>query len=877
MAASADETVMALRKTRHHHCVHEEKSQRFDDSVDRDSLMTPQLVLPLESPSQHELNAFLEAVGAKRRLRSSSSERSLAASASSTAFQPIRIAFDVSKLTSDTGSACTREGEVVQVDESAYTCTSGDVLTADKREFIITVLLKAIKDYFESTLSVQRVVGNLVIKGIGCSTTDDWACCANSIPPSYKTEGVADADFVLHVTGRPTTGSTIAWALPCNLDQFGRPVSGQANFGPGLIDPVTVAARTEQIGTALHEMTHALVFSRGRFSDFRQPLNGPKWGYNNVVSQSQGPGGIWVSKIVTPSVAKQAKVQFNCFDWVNAGIELENGDSGSADFSSHWEKRILMNEYMTATSSYDPVYSAMTLALFEDSGWYQVSFKNAQVLPWGYMEGCGVAQGRCSTWNSRYICSEAAQTGCTADYTSKGYCNVASYTSSIPAGFQYFDDQKFGGRDTYADYCPFYRAYSNGDCRNIGRTPTNVNSDNYMEQVGPNSKCFQSSLSKSGSDTAALRSSCYKVLGCTSKGLRLSIGSGEVLCPMEGGAMRVSGYKGTIMCPVANRLCQMMQDKCSGNGVLSSSGDCECNPGFVGDDCSGIACPVSAATNAECGSAAQGKCDYTTGKCACTSAYTGITCSELVCPSSSGGKNTSECSGHGACDRVNGVCKCGDGYSGKACECVPGCTATSCGANGACDCLTGACSCVAGYSGVSCLVPSNAPTVELTEQGDTVNTTVGTKEYKFYKINLRSSTYDVTFSVQYANNGSKGVDVDLYGSFVDKYPTSLTAKTVLFVSDNAIGNRDEIHLCGSLGVFPRGLNNTFRYCPRPTSAYVTETPGVFYLSVLGYTGGAYSLSVVADKCRNVTCSYHGACGVVSASPLFLLLAQDHSD
>lgn len=35
---------------------------------------------------------------------------------------------------------------------------------------------------------------------------------------------------------------------------------------------------------------------------------------------------------------------------------------------SHWEKRIYFNEFMTGTSSANPKYSAISLALFEDSG-----------------------------------------------------------------------------------------------------------------------------------------------------------------------------------------------------------------------------------------------------------------------------------------------------------------------------------------------------------------------------------------------------------------------------------------------------------------------------------------------------------------------------
>lgn len=44
----------------------------------------------------------------------------------------------------------------------------------------------------------------------------------------FVTEGVADADLVLLVTTRPTTGNTLAWAVACERDQWGRAIAGNS-------------------------------------------------------------------------------------------------------------------------------------------------------------------------------------------------------------------------------------------------------------------------------------------------------------------------------------------------------------------------------------------------------------------------------------------------------------------------------------------------------------------------------------------------------------------------------------------------------------------------------------------------------------------------
>ena len=98
---------------------------------------------------------------------------------------------------------------------------------------------------------------------------------------------------------------------------------------------------------------------------------------------------------VTPRVVEEAKKHFAC-DTLE-GAELENqGGEGTA--LTHWEKRIFENEAMTGVHTQDPVYSKITLALLEDSGWYRPDYQAATTLAFGHRLGCDFAKKSCKSW-----------------------------------------------------------------------------------------------------------------------------------------------------------------------------------------------------------------------------------------------------------------------------------------------------------------------------------------------------------------------------------------------------------------------------------------------------------------------------------------------
>ena len=76
------------------------------------------------------------------------------------------------------------------------------------------------------------------------------------------------------------------------------------------------------------------------------------------------------------------------------GAELEDqGEEGTA--LTHWEKRLFENEAMTGTHTQNPIYSRITMALMEDTGWYQPNYDMAEELKWGRGLGCDFALKSC--------------------------------------------------------------------------------------------------------------------------------------------------------------------------------------------------------------------------------------------------------------------------------------------------------------------------------------------------------------------------------------------------------------------------------------------------------------------------------------------------
>ncbi|EKF38213.1 surface protease GP63, putative,metallopeptidase, putative [Trypanosoma cruzi marinkellei] len=171
------------------------------------------------------------------------------------------------------------------------------------------------------------------------------------------------------------------------------------------------------------------------------------------------------------------------------GMELED-EGGEWTARSHWERRNAKDELMSPRVGAG-FYTALTLALFSDMGFYRANFSMAEPMGWGYKAGCSLLQEKCMqngiTAHPEMFCSDILKTPtCTSDHRALGYCSIAFHDEGLSPEYQYFVEENVGGhQDTFVDLCPIIIPSTIGGCTD-GNSLLMPGS-----RVGPQSLCLK--------------------------------------------------------------------------------------------------------------------------------------------------------------------------------------------------------------------------------------------------------------------------------------------------------------------------------------------------------------------------------------------------
>ncbi|XP_061923706.1 leishmanolysin-like peptidase isoform X3 [Entelurus aequoreus] len=390
---------------------------------------------------------------------------------------------------------------------------SVDQLPADKRRLVKDNLFPQAIDYLQKALFVRRRVGPILLSRQCATNQylkrrdDPHRYCQNAcadvtrcgpvlIPQHHLQQckmcsesgkscgptgppdgpGVEGFDFVLYVssviTERCGQENIVAYAAYCQLEsELDRPVAGYANLCPTMITSQPHEFEG-MLSTVKHEIIHALGFSAGLFAFYRdddgKPLT-PRFASGlPAFNESQGlyqwseavinsvsrlwdiRGGMIVRHqvhlLVTPHVVEEARKHFDCP--ILEGMELEN-QGGVGTELNHWEKRLLENEAMTGSHTQNRVFSRMTLAIMEDTGWYRANYSLAQTLKWGRGLGCDFVMKSCKFWMDKQrqrrhavmpycdtVRASPLQLMCRQDQLAVAVCNLQKYPQELPQDYQ---------------------------------------------------------------------------------------------------------------------------------------------------------------------------------------------------------------------------------------------------------------------------------------------------------------------------------------------------------------------------------------------------------------------------------------------------------
>ncbi|XP_077324924.1 ciliated left-right organizer metallopeptidase isoform X1 [Lithobates pipiens] len=355
----------------------------------------------------------------------------------------------------------------------------------------------------------------------------------NGTEPIYKISdgsGVSDTDFLLYVKVAQTEKCAlkpivIAYASYCQLDRIGRPIAGVIVFCPKRLRE-GVFQHHHIVQVSLHEILHALGFSSSLFEkwiDCSFSQYGDVCSSRSRVTNTDENGQL---RIYTPTVMQRMGEHLGVG---STGAPLENQEKST---SSHWESRIMQGSILTASINpphltfLDPI----TLAAFQDMGWYEVNSSISYQLVWG--KGAGNSFGlpvTCHKTSNFFCTNKSSDIGCHHLHLDKGNCST----------------------DTFLDGCYIYKPLPHG-----GECWLENDNKGSEEIYHHQSRCFYSNLTKFPEvvKKEKMKGRCYlhRCFGPNTFQVKVQ-GSEWTDCP-AGEWINVTGFDGVLLCP-DGRLC----------------------------------------------------------------------------------------------------------------------------------------------------------------------------------------------------------------------------------------------------------------------------------------------------------------------------------
>lgn len=189
-------------------------------------------------------------------------------------------------------------------------------MNSTEEEIMKSQVMIAAFNWFSNVLTVFPLQDKLIMTLSDCNNI--------KIPSSHKTEGIA-ADYILYISGNRSGNQFIARGGACAYQVNGanNVIAGSFEVNLDLFFGLSLA---DQIIVAIHEITHALVFSSELFDFFKKPDGNP-YLPEEILKDIYYPNrDKWVLAIVLPTVLAKAQESFDCPSLRGVDLEDFGGD-----------------------------------------------------------------------------------------------------------------------------------------------------------------------------------------------------------------------------------------------------------------------------------------------------------------------------------------------------------------------------------------------------------------------------------------------------------------------------------------------------------------------------------------------------------------------
>lgn len=443
-------------------------------------------------------------------------------------------------------------------------------LDGELQEVLERDVLPDVKELWTSALSVVRVEGNLMPYSTKCGEME--------VPVDHLMKGVADSDLVVYLSSnKEYCHNSGAYASVCEFDQYMRPTIGNIVICTDEIDinkgTITANEKDRLVKVFSHQLGQILGLSTNLFQHYRNPETGLPWGSTkksvtctdgasltldvpNILQQGMDEHAHKFFQVTTPTVVQTVRNHFDC--QMLSGARLESSPNSLSCFGSHLDERFYFQENFSNLKTHTQPITPLSLAILQDSSWYDVDFTAAVIPSFGHGMGCAFLEGDCvlpgkiPQYSKGHFCT-GQDYGCDVSHDYKAACDAKPNTFTS----QYED----------TNFCPM-------KSRNIitCKDPTQIPSQD-GEIFGETSKCFE---------TSKLNSICLEAT-CNAELRKVEFNFNGKIHQCEGGEMIDSGLGFEVECPELKAVCPdlICPANCSGRGMCDHSLE---NPICICDD-----------------------------------------------------------------------------------------------------------------------------------------------------------------------------------------------------------------------------------------------------------------------------------------------------